>query len=64
MFDGVVGTDAAQQGRFHGSAALESALAACDASGLPSYLEATSARSSSRSELPQTTGSPAGKWIE
>lgn len=40
-----MGTDAAQQGGFRGSAALECALAACDASGLSSYLEATSARS-------------------
>lgn len=41
----VIGTDLAHQGRGLGSAALENALAACDASGLPSYLEATSARS-------------------
>ncbi len=41
----LIGTDPAQQGRGLGSAALRSALARCDASGLPSYLEATSIRS-------------------
>ena len=41
----VIGTDPAQQGRGRGSAALRGALARCDESGLPSYLEATSARS-------------------
>lgn len=39
----VIGTDPDQQGRGRGSAALRNALARCDASGLPSYLEATSA---------------------
>lgn len=41
----VIGTDPAEQGRGRGSAALRSALARCDESGLPTYLEATSARS-------------------
>lgn len=41
----LIGTNPDQQGHGRGRAALESALAACDASGLPTYLEATSARS-------------------
>lgn len=66
----VIGTDPDQQGRGLGRAALESALARCDASGLPSYLEATSARNR---QLYQQLGfhdcpepvavAPGGPWL-
>ena len=40
----LIGVDPARQGRGHGSALLDHALAACDAQHAPAYLEATSPR--------------------
>ena len=41
----MIGVDPSAQGRGHGAALLEHALAACDRDGTPAFLEATSERS-------------------